>query len=278
MNQYLLSLFTLSTLLLIACDNKPSLAELCQGNKQICLEFGKDNWCKEQRNAISLAKITLISNTPSTAQKIISAQEYHLLIAYEDYIECMSLASQIQHIKLKEKTVLRTNNLLKAKAKLSELTENTAGAKHPYLLYYHWTRRSDELALEQFLQLEGSELLENSTAQYHLATYYVKRNIHKTLSLLFHALELHQPGSVLEAEILQTLATIFTNREEYKQAYIWLKTYQLAKDEKQSANDQLIEKLTHYKQSYHLDSDFLDKVAKNTLTKIEAGKFVSPKF
>jgi len=274
-NQYLLVLFILSTLLLISCDDKPSLAELCVDNKEICLEFGQDSWCKTQRNAISLAKITLTSSPTLKKSKDKSPQKYRLLVSYEDYIDCMSLASQIQHIKLKEKTVVRTNNLLMAKAKLSELTEETAGANHPHLLYYHWTRRSDEQALNKLLQLEGSELLENSTAQYHLATYYVKRDINKTLSLLFHSLELHQPGSILEAEVLQTLATIFTNKEKYKQAYIWLKTYQLVNDE---INSDLVDKLSLYQQRYRLDTDFLDKVAKNTLAKIESGKFTSPRF
>jgi len=262
-------------LLITSCDSNPNLAELCQNNKEICSEFGEDSWCKAQRNAISLAKINLVSK--NSTEKIVEkdSQQYRLLVSYEDYIDCMSLASQIQHVKLKEKTVLRTNNLLKAKAKLSQLTEDTAESNHPHLLYYHWTRRSDEQALAQFLQLEGSDLLENSTAQYHLATYYVKRNINKTLGLLFYSLELHQPGSILEAEVLQTLATIFTNKEEYNQAYIWLKTYQLVKGE---ANDGLAEKLALYQQAYNLDNEFLDKVAENTLTKIQSGTFTTPKY
>jgi len=262
-------------LLLASCDSKPTLAELCQDNEGICQEFSEDSWCKASRNAISLTKIKLISNPPSTTKQEKDAQQYQLLVAYEDYINCMSLASQIQHIKLKGKTALRINNLLKAEAKLSELTEETAESQHPHLLYYHWTRRSDEQALAAFLKLEGDTLLENSTAQYHLATHYVKRDINKTLGLLFHSLELHQPGTRLEAEVLQTLATIFINKEKYKQAYIWLKTYQLAKDKR---NKDIDTKLSFYKQRYSLDSDFLDKVADNTLEKIESGKFTSPKF
>jgi len=277
-NRYLLALSILPLLLIVSCDSKPSLAELCQANQNICQEFGEDSWCKAQNNNISLARIALISNQSQTKKTDENSQKYQLLISYENYIDCMSLASQIQHIKLKEKTVLRTNNLLKARAKLAELTEDTADSNHPHLLYYHWTRRSDEQALMQFLQLENTELLENSTAQYHLATYYVKRDIHKTLGLLFHALELHQPGTVLEAEVLQTLATIFTNKEQYKQAYIWLKTYQLVKEERNESNDGLVERLALYQQNHQLDADFLNKVADNTLSKIQSGKFIAPKY
>jgi hypothetical protein len=187
----------------------------------------------------------------------------------------MSLASQIQHIKLKSKTVVRTNNLLKAKAHLAEHTEATMNSNHPNLLYYHWTRRSDEQALAKFLTLEGSKILENPTAQYHLATYYVKRDINKTLGLLFHALELHQQGTEVEVEIFQTLATIFTNKEAYKQAYIWLKVYQLAQKD---SNKEVEDNLALYQQGYKLDGDFLDDVAENTLENILVGKFTSPKF
>ena len=275
MNRKLLVICMLSLLLLSSCDNKPSLAELCRDNKEICLEFGVDSWCKVNRNAISMAKIELLPNSSSVTNEDKSPQKFRLLVAYEEYIDCMSLASQIQHIKLKEKTALRTNNLLKAKAQLSELTEDTATSNHPHLLYYHWTRRADEQALASFLQLEGTAVLENSTAQYHLAMYYVKRDINKTLGLLFRSLELHQPGSILEVDIFQTLATIFINQKKYKLAYIWLKTYQLVKDN----NDEELEIiLAQYQQGYSLDGDFLDEVASNTLNKIKSGKFTAPKF
>lgn len=271
----ILAFLVLIILFLTSCDNQPSLAELCNVNQKICQDFSEDSWCKSQRNAISNARILLKSVNSLPEKPSINSPRYTVLIAYESYIKCMALASQIQHIKLKSKTALRTNNLLKAKAQLAELTELTADSNHPHILYYHWTRRSDEQALEKILQLEGKEVLENSTAQYHLATYYVKRDINKTLGLLFHALELHQQGTELEDEILQTLATIFTNKEAFKQAYIWLKIYQLVQKEN---NKELEESLAHYQQDYKLDADFLDQVAENTLDRILAGNFISPKF
>ena len=273
--KYILAAFVFIILFLTGCDNQPTLADLCKSNQKICQEFGEDSWCKSQKNAISHARITLQSNNTLPENVNTKSPRYSLLIAYEGYIKCMTLASQIQHIKLKEKTVLRTNNLLKAKAQLAELTEETAESNHPHILYYQWTRQSDEQALSKILALEGKEILENPTAQYHLATYYVKRDIKKTLGLLFHSLELHQQGTELEAEVLQTLATIFTNKEAYKQAYIWLKVYQLAQKE---SNKELGDSLVHYQQSYNLDAGFLDEVAENTLDNILAGKFISPKY
>ncbi|PKI16164.1 DUF2989 domain-containing protein [Colwellia sp. 12G3] len=258
----------LLVLLLNGCDNNVNLKQLCNENAEICNEFGKDSWCKGQRIDVALNRIKVKNNN-------LDEDKYKLLISYEDYIQCMSLASQIQHKKSKEKTTLRNDNLFKAKTQLAQLSEQSADSKHPHLLYYHWSRGSSALALEAFLQLEGDQILENSTAQYHLATYYIKRDSNKTLGLLYHALELHQPGTELSPEILQTLATIFTKKRQYKQAYIWLRTYQLLQDEP----DEMIEtSLNSYQRAKGLDADFLDKVASTTLTKIEAGEFTSPSY
>ncbi|WP_057831151.1 DUF2989 domain-containing protein [Colwellia sp. TT2012] len=255
-------------LTLNACDSSVTLMQLCKENEEICNDFGQDSWCKTQRNQVTFARINV-------KDKNLDVDKYSLLVAYEGYIKCMSLASQIQHIKLKEKTTLRKDNLITAQANLSLLTEQSVQTKHPHLLYYHWSREGNTLALAEFLKLEGTPILENSTAQLHLATYYIKRDRNKTLGLLYRALELHQPGTELPAEILQTLATIFTQKKQYKQAYIWLRTYQLLQDKP----DQRIEaNLKNYQQAKSLDAKFLDKVARTTLAKITAGQFTSPSY
>jgi len=250
------------------CEDNASLAQLCSKNKEICEEFGQDSWCKSQRIDVALGRIKVKNNE-------LDADKYNLMVSYEGYIKCMELASQIQHIKLKEKTTLRKNNLLKAKANLSFLVEQSADSKHPHLLFYNWSRYSDKIALEEFLSLEGSPSLENSTAQFHLATYYIKRDSKKTLGLLYRALELHEPGTILSDEILQSLATIHTKLKQYKQAYIWLRAYQLIQKKPKVVIE---DSLNNYQQTHALDGNFLDDVASATLSKIEAGKFTSPRF
>jgi hypothetical protein len=258
-----------STLLLLnGCEDGVNLTQLCNDNAEICNEFGQDSWCKVPRIDVALNRIKV-------QNKNLDGDKYNLLVAYEGYIKCMSLASQIQHIKLKEKTTLRKNNLFKAKASLALLSKQNINSRHPHLLYYYWSRESNDLALAEFLKLEGSATLENSTAQYHLATYYIKRDRTKTLGLLYRSLELHEPGTTLSPEILQTLATMFTQNKQYKQAYIWLRTYQLSLEKP----DKMIEvSLDNYQQGKSLDADFLDEVAKITLSKIEAGHFNSPSY
>jgi hypothetical protein len=261
-------------LLLNGCDSKVNLKKLCNEHAEICNEFSKDSWCKTERIDVVLNRIK-VKNNNLDVDVDVDVDKYKLLIAYEGYIKCMSLASQIQHKKFKEKTTLRKDNLLKATAQLSKLTAQSANSKHPDLLYYHWSRESSDSALKEFLQLEGDPILENSTAQYHLATYYIKRDSNKTLGLLYRSLELHQPGTELSPEILQSLVTIFTKIKQYKQAYIWLRTYQLSQDE---PNEMIETSLNSYQQKNALDADFLDKVASSTLAKIKAGQFTSPSF
>ncbi|MBL4823471.1 MAG: DUF2989 domain-containing protein, partial [Colwellia sp.] len=81
----LLTLF-FALLLLSSCNGNKSLAELCKENPKICQEFGQDSWCKRERNNVALARIDL-----KTINK--DPQKYNLLIAYEDYVACMGLAS-----------------------------------------------------------------------------------------------------------------------------------------------------------------------------------------
>lgn len=255
-------------LLLSSCDSSKSLTALCKENPQICQEFGEDSWCKAERINVALAQIDL-----KTVNK--DSLKYNLLIAYEDYVNCMGLASQIQHIKLKEKTTIRSNNLLKAKAKLADLSDQTLDSTHPHLLYFHWSRALNKNALAKFLMLEGSAALENSLSQFQLATHYAKKDNNKTLRLLFHSLELHQPNEKIIPEIFETLTTIFTNKDKPKQAYIWLKIYNLVTTKH---DKQIKHQLKKYQDDYSLDGEFLDKVASNTLVNIENGTFKAPKY
>lgn len=260
--------FTLCALLLTACTDRVDVNKLCKENPGICEELTPDSWCKAERVSIIAFRVNV-----KNANKDID--KYNLLLAYEDYAKCMGIASQIEHIKLKEKGTYRKNNLIKAKEQLAYFTKDTLKSEHPHLLFYHWTRRADQEALDKFLKLEGTAALENSRAQFDLATYYIKRDHKKTFGLLYRSLELYDPDSEFPTEIIQTLATMHYKQKQYKQAYIWLKTYELILDKP----DKLVnESLLQYEKAFDLDVNFLNKVASNNLDKIEDGEFKSPKY
>ncbi len=87
---------------LMACDNGPNFAELCQQHSEICEEFQEDTWCKRERTIVGFANL---------AHKLEAndGNKYQQLIAYEGYEKCMAHAAKIEHIKLKvKKTIVHT--------------------------------------------------------------------------------------------------------------------------------------------------------------------------
>jgi hypothetical protein len=261
----------LSILLLgfvVSCDKGPNLAEICEQHPELCQKLSEDNHCKRERSETIIADARLLDSQSDE-------DRYQLLLAYEKYKACMVLAAKIEHIKLKEKKTNRVNNVIAVNKLIDDLSKQTEQSNHPKLLYYHWTRHLDETALEKFLAQEGTPALENPESQLHLATYYAKKNQRKTLQLLFHALELHQPDTTINTEIFHSLTSIFDDMKQYKQAYIWLKVLQLY-----HPNDNVLKNvsLPAYAKQYQLDTVFLDQVAEQTLEKIEKGQFKSPRF
>jgi len=263
-------IFTL-TILVIAlsgCDTGPNYAQLCKDNPEICQEFHDDSWCKKERIAVGTANLDF--KIQATDDK-----RFNQLIAYENYEKCVSHASLIEHIKLKEKKSRRIENMMLAREKIKEISDQTIDSEYPRLLYFHWSRYLNKKSLRKFLALEGTEVMETSASQFELATYYTKRDQDKTLQLLFHALELYKDGNDINSEIFKTLSSIFATKKETKQAYIWLKVLQLYNSKDPAIGENT---LSNFAEGYKLDSKFLDKVAETTLSKIKASTFEPPRF
>ncbi len=253
--------------LLPACDETIKVADVCSKNINICSDFQEDNWCRRERRE---ALVTYHSQQVSKQESL----KYNLLLNYEKYEACMKKASLIEHKKFKEKKHLRITNYMNAKKRIKALSDETINSEDPLLLYYHWSRNNNKVALEKLLALEGSKAIENTESQFNLATYYVKRDIKKAFNFLFHALELYKQGEEINSEIFKSLTTLFLDKKKYNQAYIWLKVLNLHSLE----DDENTEKtLDNYAEAFNLDRDLLDKVAKTTLKNIEAGTFVKPK-
>jgi len=257
----ILPLFTL-----MACEQGPNFAELCDNHAEICEEFQEDTWCKRERIAVGFANL-------AHKIEVNDGNKYQQLIAYESYEKCMAHASKIEHIKLKVKKTIRINNVLKARTEIKEISDATVQSEHPDLLFFHWSRYLNEDSLNKFIALEGNELLERTNRQVNLASYYAKRDPNKTLKLLYHALELSPSGALIDTEIFKSIASIFAEKEEYKQVYIWSKVLQLYDPKDESINDKTLQS---YVKTYKLNVEFLNKVANSTLDKITSGKFISP--
>jgi len=262
------SVFTtvLTVFLLVGCEQGPTISTMCEADPQICVDIHDDNWCRKERKALLL-------HNYHVKQSNKDIDKYKELLAYENYIGCMSLASQIEHIKLKEKKTNRINSLLNAERRFDQLTKQTRDTSDPYLLFFHWSRFLDEEALKEFTEKEGSAELETAELQQFLASYYIKRDPEKTLGILFHSLEITPAGAVLNDEVFESIANIFNVKKEPKQTYIWLKVLQLYNPEDQHLNEELI---STFVEKHGLDVNFLDTVAEVTLKNIQEGNFKAP--
>jgi len=251
---------------LMACEKGPNFAELCEQNPEICQEFQEDSWCKRERIEVGFANL---------AHKLeaVDSNKFQQLVAYEGYEKCMELASKIEHIKLKVKKTRRINNVIKAQEKIKAIALATRNSEHPDLLFFHWSRYLNDYSLEKFVALEGNELLERPNRQVNLASYYAKRDPNKTLKLLYHALELYPSNAEINTEIFKSIASIFADKKEYKQAYIWSKILNIYDPKDKNISEKI---LRSYIKGYALNETFLNKVAHTTLNKVIAGTFVSP--
>ena len=64
--------------------------------------------------------------------------------------------------------------MLAAGEQLAQLDAATRNANDPYLLLWHWTNNTNELARQQFLALEGQPVLEEPELQLALGGIYAK--------------------------------------------------------------------------------------------------------
>ncbi|WP_413284819.1 DUF2989 domain-containing protein [Vibrio sp. MA40-2] len=204
------------TLLLLGCfDNRMNTNQLCASNPALrCDQLNLDDGqCRVIRtNLIWHRKDTLES--PSDTNII---KEFNLV---SDYHQCLELAAQIEPTKAGNKKEKRFKALLHSIDEEKRILEQLATHDSPEALYFLWTQGQNS-AMRKFLSLEGSKALETAEMQYALATYYINRDLEKTLSLLNKALKLSDKDN-LNINILEALASVNHKLKRKQHAYIWV--------------------------------------------------------
>lgn len=258
-------LLFLSTLLLVGCDNQISVREVCEQSPQMCDDLNTDGHCNFERSEVIVARY-YEQKTPTDENK------FTLLTHFEKYSKCIHLASGIEHIKLKDKKTSRMNGYLTSLREIKRLSNETINSSLPNLLYYHWSRNGSEQALEQFLKQENDSIMQTSELQFLLATYYIKFDIDKTISLLYHSLELSNGDKPVNNEIYTTLLNLFYKQKNYKNAYIWGLIAQ------ESGVDKIdLISLENLLVAEGKSIDSLEDLADKTLSDIQDGQFISPR-
>lgn len=190
------------------------ISQICRDYPQMCDDLNSDAHCRKE-------KAEIIRNRYDNLQAPSDQIKYKLLLNFEDYKECIGKAAQIEHIKQKEKKTDRVKGVITARRQLAQLARDTAESNDPYLLHYHWSRFGKEESLVDFLALESTGALEKPDLQVMLAEYYVKKDLDRTVNLLYRALELYEAGDVINPEIFYSLSTIFLKQERFPRAYVW---------------------------------------------------------
>lgn len=259
-----LTLAVIAVLLIPGCDEGLTLRQICEEKPNLCSDMGADGHCNKERMEV-IFKRYYEAKLPSDKNR------YNLLLDLEQYSDCMELASQIEHIKLKEKKTFRVDGYIGSVKDIKRLSDATQSSDYAPLLYYHWTRNSNSKALDKFLALEGTKKIDTPELMYGLATYYVKRDLDHTVDLLYKALKMYKPGDVINSEIYASLSSIFFKQEKFSNAYLWAKISEMSGLENVN-----LEELKFEIGGMGKSTDSLDELAENTYDQILDGKFVQP--
>ena len=258
---------SLSLLLLAGCGpEQQTVAQICKDNPAICNDLNEDSHCNVQRADVIFDRHAE-GKLPSDKNK------YKLLISFEKYSKCIELASGIEHIKLKEKTTSRVNGFLTSLREIKRLTEETVSSDDPNLLQFHWSRHQSQPHLDRFLLAEQNKQLETPELQVALASYYMKRDIKKTIDILHHALSLYPADAEVDPEIYTALTTIYYKQRNYQQSLLWA----LIAEEAGIERIEFSRIKTELKE-LKIDADPIEALADDTLDSIKLGQFKVPVF
>lgn len=255
----------MATIGLGGCSEPPlTLRDICQEKPELCSDLMKDGHCKDER-------MNVIFNRYYEAKLPSDKNRYALLMDLEVYSHCMNLASQIEHIKLKEKTTQRVDGYIGSVDEIKRLSDLTITSDYPPLLYYHWSRNGSNRHLKKFLSLEGTKAINTPELTYGLASYYIKRDLDKTIDLLYKALEMHEEGDRVNPEIYSSLSSIYFKKEKYANAYLWASISKLAGEENVN-----LEELKFHIANQGKTTNALDSLADDIYDDIMDGDFKRP--
>ncbi|MFQ2382243.1 DUF2989 domain-containing protein [Aeromonas dhakensis] len=204
----------LSVGLAVAGCNDDRIHNICSNHPELCQDLVDDGWCRYERTDIIRSRFYL-------KEEGTDRRKYELMRNLERYLKCAERSTNIEYKRAREQKSPRVEGMLAAGDQLAQLDAATRNAKDPYLLLWHWTNNTNELARQQFLALEGQPALEEPELQLALGGIYAKREPQKAIALMQHALSLYREGDQVNGRILTSLSTLYMGQKEYGQAYLW---------------------------------------------------------
>lgn len=249
------------TLILQGCKDyfKPSISTICESHPHLCEGLNQDGWCRQE-------KADIIRHSYEHMHLKTDAHLYPLLKYYEDYEVCIEKASQIRHIKYREKESDRMNGYLTAQSRIKEISRATKDSADPNLQYFHWSRYGDDKAKKRFLAQASA--FDTPELFIKLASVYLKNDNEAARKALYRALRYYDDIDDVDSAIYRSLITVNLDDERYSSAFVWANVYSEVDDAGEQA-------LTHTKSLLlkPINSEELTQLASKIESAINDGEF-----
>jgi hypothetical protein len=304
------------TFFLFGCnDDETSITEACMALDGFCEQTIKlDTSCRQQRKVVILGAHKLnheVGNDKSESQ-------YQQLLNLEELSKCSELQTFVEYVPVNIKfgPDLKTSNgeygddikrrikvysastterkhdkQLNYNASLSyleKLSIATSDSKNPRLLYWHWSRKKNEHAVQLLANLFESDSITEYDVLYALSLYYSKRDKKKSVELMLTSLE-HYPeelyskgdtaghslysgddsGEALHLTIFRGLIQLYFKLGRYDLAYIFGTLLELNNDN--SSDNEMIISLMSWNEKNNLK--YLREIAEMIDEAIADGTF-----
>ncbi|MEL3927558.1 DUF2989 domain-containing protein [Aeromonas enteropelogenes] len=194
--------------------NDDRLHNICNNHPELCQDLVDDGWCRYERTDIIRSRFYL-------KEEETDRRKYELIRNLERYLKCAERSTNIEYKNAKELKSPRVEGMLAAGEQLAQLDVATRNSQDPYLLLWHWTNNTNELARQQFMALEGKPVLEEPELQLALGGIYAKSDPTKAIDTLQHGLSLYRQGDAVNSRLLTSLSTLYMGQKQYGQAYLW---------------------------------------------------------
>lgn len=213
-------LVTLTLPLLNGCDDlfRPTIPAICEEQPQICEGLNEDGWCRAEKAEIIRHRYDNMHNADDS-------HKYVLLKHYEAYEGCIEKATQIRHIKYREKESDRMEGYLTAIEAQKQLSRETKDSNDPYLLYYHWSRNNDERAKKRFMAQARNGKFNSADLWIKTASIHLKRDNEQARKALYKALSYYDDIDDVSPMVFESLITVNLDDERYASAYVWANVY-----------------------------------------------------
>ena len=208
------------TIFASGCDDlfTPSISTICEEHPELCAGLNKDGWCRAEKAEIIRHRFDNLNNNDD-------AHIYTLLNHYENYEACIEKATQIRHIKYRDKEADRMQGYLTAQAAIKQLSRETRNSSNPNLQYYHWSRYSDDTAKSRFLAQAKQGQFKTPELWMKVASVYLKRDNEQARKALYKALSYYDDIDSVNPDIFKSLITVNLDDERYASAFVWANVY-----------------------------------------------------